>query len=144
MKFKLPKSMKNYKTERDYLKSVFYRNREAIVEAFGKEKPMEKFIKSVQARKTIYKFSTKQALKNLQNTQAFTPVSDRFRDIVMGDLKKFGKLKEFKNLIKDDRGKFQKFDRSKLFYEGSGYYTYDNKIFISFKNSPEEIIVGRI
>lgn len=113
MKFKTPKSKKGM-SDREYLKSVFYRNRKEIVEVFGKETPMQKFINNIEAQKVIGNLTTRQALNKLAKSEAFTPTVNRLKENIQSALKKYGRAKEFKNLIKDERGRFTKFDTEKL------------------------------
>lgn len=145
MKFKTPKSMKGM-TEREYLKSVFYRNRKEIIAVFGKDKPLQKFINNVQAQKIVGGgLSTKQALNKLANTESFTPEGERLKTNLQEGLKSHDKLKEFKNLIRDEKGRFQKFDEKKLVWDRDlNMYVYDNRITIDVKNSPHDIVIGVI
>lgn len=144
MKFKTPKSKKGM-TDREYLKSVFYRNRKEIVEVFGKETPMQKFINNIEAQKVIGNLTTRQALNKLAKSEAFTPTVNRLKENIQSALKKYGRAKEFKNLIKDERGRFTKFDTEKLVWDKhSGMYIYDNRITIDISNSPEDVIIGRL
>ena len=145
MIFKTPKSLKGFKTERDYLKSVFYRNRKEIVDVFGKERPMEKFIKNIEAQKIVGDLTTKQALSKLAKSEAFTPVEDRFVDNVMKALKNFDKKKLFAQLRRDEKGRFAAFDRNKLVWDKDTHmYIYDDKITIDITNSPQDIIIGTV
>lgn len=142
MKFNLPKSRKGM-SERQYLKSVFYRNKKEIVRVFGKDKPLEKFINNIEAQKVIDNSTTRQALNKLAKSEAFTPVGDRLKENLQTALKKYGKAKEFKNLIRDEKGHFAKFDREKLKWDrDAGLYVYDNRITLDVTNSPEDIIIG--
>lgn len=142
MKFKTPKSKKGM-TEREYLKSVFYRNKKEIVKVFGKDKPLEKFINNIEAQKVVGNLTTRQALDKLAKSEAFTPAGDRLKENIQSALKKYGKLKEFKSLIRDEKGRFTKFDESKLKWDKESHmYIYDNKITIDITNSPEDVIIG--
>lgn len=146
MKFKTPKSQKGM-TERQYLKSVFYRNREAITNVFGKGKgAMNRFIKNIEAQKVIGGgLTTKQALKKLGDSEAFTQRGERLKENIQKALKNFGKAKEFKGLIRDEKGHFQAFDEDKLVWDKDAHiYVYDHKITIDVTNSPEDIIIGVI
>lgn len=142
MRFKTPKTRKKM-TDDQYLKSVYYRNRKAIIEVFGRTKTLQKFKNAVEARKVMFGLDTKEALKKLSNTEAFTPKTDRFFDNLESGLKEYNKLKEFKNYIRDEKGRFSKYDRDKLKWDKElKMYVYDDKVYIDVKNSPKEIDIG--
>ena len=150
-KFKMGK-LKDFKDEDDFLRDVYNKNVDAIVEAqagYGGES-FEAFRYRVIGYKIHYGTNAVGALDKLARAEAFTPQSERFKDNLREGFKKFGTMNEIKNYIRDQKtGRFTKFDYDRLKWdsESKGYFYNAPSgivLFIDFKNSPEEIRVTRI
>lgn len=132
---------KDFKTEAEFLKDVYYRN----ISVIPSGTTADKFVEQVKAYKTIYDTNITGALNKLANKDIYTPYTERANDNIMSVLEKHGQLKKFKTLIRDSQGRFVKYDRSKLRWDrDSQVYIYDNKISIDVRNSPEQVIIKRI
>lgn len=148
MKFKKGR-VKDFENLDDYLKDVYKRNAAAINEVYGAGAEF-KFVNRVKAglivgKKNNERFSVSQALSQLSNSEAFTPYSERAKDNLMNTLKDFGAKKQFTSMIRDAKGRFQKIDYSLLRWNRELMrYEYNNKVFISFKNSPVSVSIGLI
>ena len=150
-KFKMGK-LKDFNSEEEFLRDVYNRNVDAIVEAqggYGGES-FEAFKYRVIGYKIHYNTNAPGALKELAKAEAFTPSAERFRDNLREGFKKFGTMKEIKNYLRDPRtGRYTKFDYDKLKWDSqSRGYFYNAPsgivLFIDFTNSPEDIRVTRI
>lgn len=132
---------KDFKTEAEFLKDVYYRN----ISAIPSGTTVDMFVTQVQSYKIGYDTNITGALNKLANAEIYTPYTERAGDNVMSVLEKHGQLKKFKTLIRDSQGRFVKYDRSKLRWDhDSQVYIYDNKISIDVRNSPEQVIIKRI
>lgn len=142
-KFKTPRKTKGM-TEDQFLKSVFYRNRKELIAKFGHKGALARFKKNIEAQKVIYKTDVKGALEKLANSESFTPTRERLVDNLRKALREYDKVKEFQNLTRD-KGKFTKFDESKLRWSDEDHmYIYDNRVFVKFDNSPQDLILGTL
>ena len=132
---------KDFKTEAEFLKDVYYRN----ISAIPSGTTADMFVTQVRSYKISYDTNVTGALNKLANAETYTPYTERAGDNIMSVLEKHGQLKKFKTLIRDSQGRFVKYDRSKLRWDrDSQVYIYDNKISIDVRNSPEQVIIKRI
>ena len=132
---------KDFKTEAEFLKDVYYRN----ISAIPSGTTVDMFVTQVQSYKIGYDTNITGALNKLANAEIYTPYTERAGDNIMSVLEKHGQLKKFKTLLRDSQGRFVKYDRSKLRWDhDSQVYIYDNKISIDVRNSPEQVIIKRI
>lgn len=155
-KFKSDKRRKDFKSEDAYLSYVYEQNKEKIDAVRVKKGdheyvPLTKemFINQVKARKIINNTNVSGALNDLGKTVGFTPVGERAKENVLKALKKQDKYGEFRNLLRDQKGHYQKVDLSKLKWNDEvGGYIYSGfnnsyNIQIVVKNSPAAIEVSR-
>lgn len=134
----------DFKSETDYLKDVFRRNREAITNVYG-EGAESTFIRAVQSVKQVRDVNIRQAVNLLSQAKAFTPYEETAKSNVIEAMKNFDTYQEFRNLTRDEKGRFTKVDMSKLKWDrDSQSYIYNNRVIISFSNSPEGVTLSLI
>lgn len=140
--FKFRKSLrKNFKTEEAYLKDIYHKNIGRIPEGVTEEQ----FVNQVKAYKLVYKTNITGALKKLSNTEDYTPYKERAYDNVMVTLKKYGKYKQFKQMIRDEKGRFMAYNPDLMSWRPELHmYVYNNLIAIDIRNSPESVEVYKI
>lgn len=140
--FKFKKSLrKNFKTEEAYLKDIYYKNIGNIPEGFT----AEQFVNQVQAYKIVYKTNITGALKKLSNTEDYTPYKERAVDNAVKALKKFGKYKYFRQMLRDEKGRYMAYDPALMTWRPELHmYVYNGKIAIDIRNSPESVEVYKI
>lgn len=136
---------KDFSSEEAYLGEIFDANRVKISSAlpgFSKEQ----FIKNVQANKEFAGgVSVSKALDILGRSVSFTPEAERFGDNVMKSIKSYGKYKEFREITKDEKGRYTKYDPTKLRYNRKdNSYSYDGRVQIFFDESPKDIVLREI
>lgn len=135
------KKRKDFKTQDQYLDYIFEQNRSKLTEVFGVN-ARERFKGSVQSYKIAYDTNITGALKKLENTKAFTPEVERLKSNMWQSLKSYKAVSKFQQLTRDKKGKFTKFDTSKLVWDReTKSYIYDNRVMISFNNSPQQIVL---
>ena len=140
--FKFKKGLrKDFKTEAEFLKDVYYRN----IGVIPSGTTADMFVNQVRAYKIANDTNITGALNKLANTEIYTPYTERAGDNIVGVLEKHGQLKKFKTMLRDSQGRFVKYNRSKLRWDHDAQvYIYDNKISINVRNSPEQVIIKRI
>ena len=132
---------KDFKTEEAFLRDVFQRNVNKIPVGVNKEM----FVLQVQSYKVAYNTNITGALRKLANSEEYTPYTERAGDNVLKSLERFGQLKKFKSMIRDEMGHFAKYVATKLHWDPeTATYVYNNKIRIDIRNSPERIEVTYI
>ena len=135
------KKRKDFKTQDQYLDYIFEQNRSKLTEVFGTN-ARERFKGSVESYKIAYDTNITGALKKLENTKAFTPEVERLKSNMWQSLKNYKAVSKFQQLTRDKKGKFTKFDTSKLVWNRENKsYIYDNRVMISFNNSPQQIVL---
>lgn len=154
----------DYKTTRGWLNRVYRDNRETIdraLELEGIKNPRKSFVESVVEElekgtkridlpegrmKYVHHKNVQSALKSVARSEAYLPEVDKFRENALAGLKSDGKYKEFRELaLRDEKtGRYTAFDASKLKYVGHGSYVYDNRVKVSYINSPKGNKGGRI
>ena len=138
MKFDIGRR-KDFKTEEAFLKDVFARNREVISSVLGDEAE-SKFIEQVQSLKELRDVNVRQAIKIVSRYEAFTPKSDIMKENAIQGLKSWDLYRDFRNLTRDEKGRFTKVDYSKLKWDReSNRYVYDNKVAIVYNDSPKGV-----
>lgn len=143
MKFDMGRR-KDFKSETAYLKDVFRRNREVITKVY-KEDAESKFIDAVQSIKEVKEVNIRQALNTLSQAKAFTPYKETAKSNAIQAVINFDKYQEFRNLTRDEKGRFTRVDMDKLDWdEDSESYIYDNRVMISFSNSPLGVTLSLI
>lgn len=135
------KKRKDFKTQEQYLDYIFEQNRGKLAEVFGAN-ARERFKGAVESYKIAYDTNITGALKKLENTRAFTPEVERLHSNMWQSLKNYRAVSKFQQLTRDKGGRFTKFDTSKLVWDRENQvYVYDNKVSISFNNSPQQIVL---
>ena len=139
MKFDMGRR-KDFKSETDFLKDVFARNREAITKVYGKGAE-ETFIDAVQSMKVAKEINIRQVLNELSRSNAFTPKGDIMKENAIQGLKSWDLYQDFRNLTRDEKtGRFTKVDYSKLKWDKeSSRYVYDGRVAIVFNDSPQGV-----
>lgn len=148
-KFKSDKKRKDFKSEDAYLSYVYEQNKEKIDAVRVKKgdneyMPLTKemFINQVKARKIINNTNVSGALNDLGKTVGFTPVGERAKENILKGLRSHDKYGEFRNLLRDEKGHYQKVDLNNLKWNSDiGGYIYSGfnsnyNIQIIVKNSP--------
>ena len=146
LNLKALKSQGKYKNKSTYLDAVYRANKKLIDEHI--EQPTNPNI----SKKTVFKqlvkeqeaegMTTRQAVKTLSRSTVFTSTKERLQynayEAVRGDLDAY---KEFRELTKV-KGKYQKIEMDKFVWDQDEHaYIYDERVKISFSNSPKETIV---
>lgn len=135
---------KDFKTEEAFLRDVFARNREVISSKLGTDAE-SKFIEQVQSLKELRGVNVKQAINIVSRYKAFTPYEEMAKSNVIEAMKNFDTYQEFRNLTRDEKGRFTRVDMSKLVWDrDSQSYIYNNRVIISFSNSPEGVTLSLI
>lgn len=143
---KAPKKRSKYKSVDHWLEAVYRKNRDEIDTALADVKNKRSSFINLVKGYMEEGLRPEKALGKLINSTIFTPEAVRFKQNVLEAIKSHGKFKEFRNLIKDARGKFAKVELSKFSYDKKNkvYYYYTdagNIVIINFTNSPEDIIL---
>lgn len=134
-----------YKSTDAWLDAVWRNNEDRIRKAFfGIKKPKAAFKASVNEYMS-QGLSPEKSMKTLVRSSLFTPPAERFRDNAMAGLKgDKAAYKAFRDMTRE-KGRFTKFDPSKMRYDKKEkVYVYDNRLIISFKNSPQRVDVRPI
>lgn len=135
------KKRKDFKTQDQYLDYIFEQNRGKITEVFGTN-ARERFKGAVESYKIAYSTNINGAIQKLANTTAFTPEVERLKSNMWQSLKNYKAVGTFQQLTRGQGGRFTKFNPDKLKWDRENrVYVYDNKVSISFDNSPQQIIL---
>ena len=135
------KKRKDFKTQDQYLDYIFEQNRGKLAEVFGAN-ARERFKGAVESYKVAYGTNINGAIKKLANTTAFTPEVEKFKSNMWEALKKFKAVRTFQHLTRktDGSGQFDEFHLEMLKWDSKERaYTYNDKVMISFDNSPQQI-----
>lgn len=145
-KFIQPKrKIREYKTPEQYLKQLFRLNKEEII------KQMTRALDETVDQKRAYQIFkqnikelggekiTKVAISKYEKSTLFLDYPEIAGRNVKKSLKKHELWEEFRRL-----NRHQVWDLNLLVYLGNDEYLYNNKIMISFKNSPERIDLYKI
>lgn len=135
------KKRKDFKTQDQYLDYIFEQNRSKLTEVYGVD--AKKIFKGqVESYKIAYDTNITGALKLLEKKEAFTPEVERLKSNMWQSLKSYKAVNMFQQLTRDKGGKFTKFDPNKLKWDRENKsYIYDNRVMISFDNSPQQIVL---
>ena len=139
----------HYKSEARWLYAIYQRNKALIdaayADAAGEVKsPYRNFKAQVQEYTLSRGFKISEALEIIGRTEKFRVGEGTWwQKNVIDGLKTAGVFKEFQFLTRV-KGRFVAPDPSKLLYVGDKTYIYDNRVLISFRNSPVEVIVRPI
>ena len=97
-------------------------------------------MQEIESYKKVYDTNIIGANKKLEKTKAFAPEVERLESNMWESLKNYKAVKQFQYLTRSKEGRFTKYDTEKLKWDRENQsYTYDNKVMISFDNSPQQI-----
>ena len=139
----------HYASEARWLYAIYLHNKELIdaayADAAGEVKsPYRNFKAQVQEYVYRRSFKISEALEIIGRTEKFRGGEGLWwQKNVIDGMKTAGVFKEFQSLTRV-HGRFAAPDPSRLVYVGDRTYIYDNRVSISFRNSPVEVIVRRI
>lgn len=139
----------HYKSEARWLYAIYQHNKELInaayADAAGEVKsPYRNFKAQVEEYVFGRGFKISEALGIIGRTEKFRGGEGTWwQKNVIDGMKTAGIYKEFQFLTRV-KGRFAAPDPSKLQYVGDKTYIYDNRVLISFRNSPVEVIVRPI
>lgn len=135
------KKRKDFKTQEQYLDYIFEQNRGKLTEVFGNN-ARERFKGAVESYKIAYSTNINGAIQKLANTTAFTPEVERLKSNMWQSLKNYKAVSTFQQLTRGQGGRFTKFNPDKLKWDReTKSYVYNNRVMISFDNSPQQIIL---
>lgn len=135
-----------YKSEARWLYAIYQHNKALIdaayADAVGEVKsPYRNFKAQVQEYTILRGFKISEALEIIGRTEKFRGGNGTWwQKNVIDGIKTAGVYKEFQFLTRV-KGRFVAPDPSKLVYVGDKTYIYDNRVLISLRNSPVEVIV---
>ena len=145
-KFVQPKrGIREYKTPEQYLKQLFRLNKEEII------KQMTRALDESVDQKRAYQIFkqnikelggdkiTKIAISKYEKSALFLDYPEIAGKNVRNALRNHERWEDFRRL-----NRHQKWDINLLVYQGNNQYLYNDKIMISFKNSPETIEMYKI
>ena len=142
------KKISSYKSKDTYLNTVYRMNKKFIDEHIEqptnpKSTKLDVFKEEVATYEKLDGLSTKAALRAYSRSTTFTDVKERLAinayESLKGDLDAY---KSFRELTKV-KGKYQKIEMGKFVWNrDEKAYIYDNRIMISFTNSPKETVVS--
>lgn len=140
---------KDYSSEEAYLGAIFDANKTRILTAYQAQVTpglgKQQFINNVIATKEITGGTISGALNTVGRSVAFTPEVERFKSNIVTAMKRFGKYQKFRELTKDERGRYTKFNPSLLRYNRQdNSYVYDGRVQIFTDKSPEDIVLQEL
>lgn len=148
MKLKAKYNKGHYKTTDSWLTAVYHNNKDYIDSRLivtGKETPVKVF-KQIVGEYIEEGLSPTKALKAVERSTIFTPKRDRLVHNAYEAIKADKEVyKRFRELTKTSKGTYSKVDLGKFVWDRQqGVYIYDNKLVISFRNSPYGIDINKI
>lgn len=143
-----------YMSEESYLDAVYRKNKDIIDKSYKKAfekagndvkvlKSFKKYFKSeVRRLQETNSISLKKAVKLYANYPIFKSKGEVGVENFLSGLKKDpGAWEYFRHLNRDEKGRFLPFDGSKLNWVNSKLVIYDNRIEVSFLDSPVGVTV---
>ena len=143
-----------YMSEESYLDAVYRKNKDIIDKSYKKAfekagndvkvlKSFKKYFKSeVRRLQETNSISLKKAVKLYANYPIFKSNGEVGVENFLSGLKKDpGAWEYFRHLNRDEKGRFLPFDGSKLNWVNSKLVIYDNRIEVSFLDSPVGVTV---
>ena len=143
-----------YMSEDSYLDAVYRKNREKIDKAYAKEAKAKKlslteygslrrrFKERVKYVQESRKVSLKTAVKLYSNFTIFKSRHEIGVENFLSGLKKNPEAwNQFRNLNRDEKGRYLPFDPDKLKWINGKEAIYDNRIIVSFMDSPVAIVI---
>lgn len=143
MNLKIP-NKKNYKNNDTYLNAVYKQNKQMIDDAYtGIKNKKEAFKRQIMSRMEQENSTIKSAIKKELHRDVYIPKAEKFKENAISGLKQFQEFKKFQRSLRDKSGRFVKFDKNNVKYEGENKYSYvdgfGNSFIIDFSNSPKQI-----
>lgn len=156
-KFKALKRASKYKDLEKYLDAIYRNNKELIDSKVLRAEDVElatnkeKLLRT--SKRTAFKnmvkeymdegYNVDEAIKKLSNSRNFTEYEELAHNNMLEALKNDkDAYRKFRELTKE-KGRYTKIDMDKFSYIRNNEYIYGN-IIVSFKNSPQEIVVRKI
>lgn len=145
--FKARRKRNYYKNTNAWLNAVYRYNKELIDREFtgGLKGPRASF-KELIRQYVKEGMDAQDSLNTIARSTMFTSVEERLRNNALTALKsKKSSYKEFLNLNRGEKGRFEQFDINKLkWIKEEHLYVYSDRIVIKFDNSPLDIIVTSV
>lgn len=143
MRINLPLK-KDYKNNNAYLDAVYKANQTLIDDAYtGIQNKQMAFKQQILSRMEQGGGSIKNVIKKELHRDVYIPASEKFKENLVSGLKEYKEFKKFQLQLKDERGRFVKFDSKNLNYIGNNQYSYKdefgNSLVVDFSNSPKQI-----
>lgn len=148
------------KTMRKWLNAAYKENKEIIDKVYartakvilGKETTKQAFVRDLKQTAEMYNYGSnfaalRKSFDKLSREGDFMSTQERAYRNLAGLPSNLGNnaLKNFQNLIRDESGRFTKFDPDKMLWDKkNGVWIYDNKIIIDYRNSPQEVVIRSI
>lgn len=141
--FKAKKAKSRYKNTDSWIDAVYRNNKEVIDNELSKFGSPKRVFKQIVREHMDEGLSPTAAMKTIARSTLFTSEKERIRNNMMTALKEDrAAYKAFRELTKE-KGKYTKFDPSKLVWNKDDHvYQYDDVV-ISFENSPYEVKVWK-
>lgn len=142
------KAKSKYKSTGKWLDAVYRNNKSLIDEKIqtpeagtSKQKVFKNLVKEYMDEG----YTAKQSVKKVSRSTIFTTTKERLQaNAYEGLIDDKEAFKKFRELTKS-KGKYQKIEMDKFIYDKETHsYIYDDKIKISYSNSPEEVIVEEL
>ena len=143
-----------YMSEESYLDAVYRKNKELIDKSYKKAfekagtdikvlKSFKKYFKSeVRRLQETNSITLKKAVKLYANYPIFKSKGEVGIDNFLSGLKKNPEAwNQFRNLNRDEKGRYLPFDPDKLKWINGKEVIYDNRIIVSFLDSPVAIVI---
>lgn len=143
-----------YKSEEGYLDAVYRKNREKIDKSYSRA--LENITQRTKVRRTMKSYfkaevrrvqetnatTLKKAVKLYANYPIFKSRGEVGVDNFLSGMKKNKEAwNTFRQLNRDEKGRYLEFDPSKLKWVNGKEVIYDNRIVISFMDSPVAILI---
>ena len=143
-----------YMSEESYLDAVYRKNKELIDKSYKKAfekagtdikvlKSFKKYFKSeVRRLQETNSITLKKAVKLYANYPIFKSKGEVGIDNFLSGLKKNPDAwNQFRNLNRDEKGRYLPFDPDKLKWINGKEVIYDNRIIVSFLDSPVAVVI---
>lgn len=135
--FKAKYRRSHYKSDATYIRAVYQKNKTVIDEKLRDiGNPYKIFKEQIKEFKEQGKTVT-ESINTIARSTIFTTEKERLHENFWSGLKAFKEeYKQFKELTKE-KGRYTKLDDSKIVWDRNARgYVYDNKILITYENSP--------
>lgn len=135
--FKAKYRRNHYKSNGTYIRAVYQNNKIVIDKELGDIGNPYKVFKQQIVEYMQQGKSLEEGIQTIARSTIFTTEKERLHENFWSGLKAFKEeYKQFKELTKE-KGRYTKLDDSKLVWDRNARgYVYDNKILITYENSP--------